>query len=96
MKTLNSVYVVSHTVAADVHLWSLGVHTSAACVGWNSDFSRPLIVVIVLGIKHVAYTHLHLRSAFAAIASLLLFCLLARMRGRAVIPHSHFPYAPSV
>ncbi|KZV15582.1 hypothetical protein F511_41293 [Dorcoceras hygrometricum] len=27
------VYVVSHTVAAGVHLWSLRVHTSAACVG---------------------------------------------------------------
>ncbi|KZV53444.1 disease resistance protein-like [Dorcoceras hygrometricum] len=24
---------LSHTVAAGVHLWSLGVHTSAACVG---------------------------------------------------------------
>ncbi|KZV35388.1 hypothetical protein F511_35830 [Dorcoceras hygrometricum] len=27
------VYVVSHTVATGVHLRSLGVHTSAACVG---------------------------------------------------------------
>ncbi|KZV21840.1 Thymidylate kinase-like protein [Dorcoceras hygrometricum] len=30
-KTLNSVYVVSHTVAADVHLWSLGVLAAAGC-----------------------------------------------------------------
>ncbi|KZV37584.1 hypothetical protein F511_42642 [Dorcoceras hygrometricum] len=29
--TLNSVYVVSHTVAAYVHLWSLGVLAAAGC-----------------------------------------------------------------
>ncbi|KZV55652.1 hypothetical protein F511_26873 [Dorcoceras hygrometricum] len=41
------------------------------------SFLGTFVVVIVRGIKHVAYTHLHLRSAFAAIASLLMHLFLS-------------------
>ncbi|KZV22231.1 hypothetical protein F511_08296 [Dorcoceras hygrometricum] len=59
---------------------------------WNSDLSGPLIVVIVLGIKHVAYTHfIQLLQPLFVVVSLFSY-QDARASGVSALS---FPYAPS-